>query len=360
MATLYSKGDQGCAVFAVAFGVAAGSLIGCVDVFDGANVQVDFSEGTQLPATAAGETAGAQPWADTYFTFYAIDNVYKLDENGAPELDDDGRRIVTRSYVFALDSFEIRRAVNLSSPCFIELEESRFPGLHSTRYLERLGDDTGIEDPFNAPDDAAPGDVIDMLGAQVRIDSMSKLQGQVKALTSLSQTFEYPEPGTVCAGEGGFDDTLIPPADCIDDASNAVRIAVCKALWAENEDFYEGNDKVLTLPHNGSWRGVVTGTNPINQGFLSGSSFFVDRVLTSIDALTVNWQFKDRDQDGDPDYPADFPDELKSPVGVIYLRGDAELDTRGVINVPMFNPEEPNIRAEAAIFANLGVDDVHF
>jgi hypothetical protein len=337
--------------------VLAGS-VACVEPFGGSNVQVSFYEGVPAPAPEGTTPAFGTPPAGTFLSFYAVDFVYARDASGAIVRDAQGNPVIADSFVFRFQDFEIRPVIDTSSPCFIEVDNTRFPGLHVTRLADKLGEITGIEDPRNPEPGDDPGDVSDLLDAQRRLGFLGAIQNQVKAVTSTS-TFRYPAPGTACVEDGGSPSEL-PPIACTGDRSNEVRLELCRQLWQDNPSFYEGNDKVFTLPLNGEWFGTVHGTNPVNSSSVGGAGFYVDAVLSGIDSLLVNWQYKDFDGDGEPDYPDGFPEAEKSDIGYLFMAGTPVDKTRGVINIPLDNPGVFTIRGEAVIFADLGRDSVHF
>lgn len=328
----------------ICLGLALAGAAGCVQPFDGSNLQIDFGAGVQ-PAASAGQTPRPdQPPADTHFVLYAADLV--LDDTGA----------ITESFQFALTEFQIRPVIDRTSPCFIELEETRFPGLHVTQVLAKVQEVTGVTDPF------APGlpsaDVTDVLNAGRRMDNLPLLESALKTVTS-HQPFHYPATAPPASCPPASSEAL-PDPGCTDDLSNAQRLRLCRALWADHPDRYEGSDKVFTLPLNGHYLGMVEGTNPINQGFVGGSSIFVDENLVGHEAYLINWQYDDLDGDGSPDFPASLPAAERSSTGYTYLVGRPQSITRGVVTVPMHHPTNPSINAELAIIPNLGHDDVHF
>jgi len=341
---------------------------GCVDSFSGSNLQLDFSQ----PTLTAGGTDydGVRAPADTYFTFYAVDHVYRdEDGDGVPDVDAVGDPIPEVSYHFEIQRFEIRSVIDQTSPCFIEDTGARFPGLHATQVAtklrgvicERLGQgEDCFDNPFEPPPGATDGDVTDVLDADVRLEQLDIKQGAIKVVSSYS-TFEYPEVAGGC-GAGGDE---IPPPECIGDADNEQRLRVCHQLWDDansaDEEFYEGSDKVFTKPLNGQMYGMVEGLNPINNGFLGGATLFVDENLVDADAFTISWQFKDHDGDGEPDYPADFlTDHDESDTGYVFMTGRPEHRVRGVINAHLTNPLSATTFVEVAIFADLGDDGLHF
>jgi hypothetical protein len=307
---------------------------GCVDGFKGSNVQIDFS----ARVLAGGPTEPVPP--DTFFTLYAVDQVVS-EETG----------LVTAEYLFDVHRFAIQPAVDLSSPCNIDIEGSPYPGLHVTAFPDKEREQTGVTDPL-APGQDEQG-VQRVLTADARLEAAEMLQ-EVKAVTSASIT-EYPALAADCVEAIG-DQNMIPPPTCLGEASNLVRLRVCRGVWASDPLLFEGNDKSLTALKNGELYGFVQGQNPVNGATLGGAQIFVDEVL-DFDAYSINFQYNDRDGDGDPDYP---PGVDPVPAGFPYLAGYPEVRTRGVINVPMVNRDDPSISAQMAIFADLGNDPITF
>ncbi|MCB9560381.1 MAG: hypothetical protein H6709_06320 [Kofleriaceae bacterium] len=330
MARLETRPSRALFVAAVA---SSGLAVGCVEPFSGSHMTIDFSESVPLPARRGTTPTGVQPPADTYFTLYAVDNAYDSDGN------------VTQSFLFDVQDFELKPLIDLTSPCYIELpsrDEPNFPGLHVSMFLDAVKAKTGIDDPFDPPNGASEGDITDVLDAQVRMANLPDLAADVKAVTSKS-TFEYPAAIADC----NFSGDEIPAPSCMDEASNAQRLRVCQQLWSEHPEFYEGSDRVFTTPLAGKVFGFVEGTNPINNGFLGGSSLFVDEVLDSFDALTITWKYKDDAMNVDPQ-------------GTTFLSGTPEHRVRGVINTHLSSTRSAQVFAEIAIFPDLGEDDVHF
>lgn len=337
----------------VGLAIAAG---GCVKAFDGSNLQIDFAQGVMAAARPGRTPQVDQPPADTHMELYAADLTYVTDGQGQVQLDDRGHPIIRQSYLFKLTEFEIRPAIDRSSPCLIELEDTQFPGLHVTQIRAKVEEFTGVSDPF-AP--GVPADkATDVLNARRRVDNLEKFETILKTVTS-HEAFRY--PATAPAGQcpPAAADALPDPA-CIDGASNAQRLRGCRALWADHPDFYEGSDKVFTLPLNGSYFGMVEGMNPINQGFVGGSSMFVDENLVGHDAYILNWQYDDFNGDGTPDFPASVPAAERSTTGYLYMSGLPVEIARGVITVPLRHPTNSAINADLAILPGLGHDDVHF
>lgn len=325
----------------------------CVEPFGGSNLQMDFSAATPVPGGA--DYFGAQAPANTYFTFWALDHQYQVDGDGNIVVDDNNNPVIELTRFYEVQRFEIRPVIDTSSPCFIELEESDYPGLHVTQILAKVQEDTGITDPLNPECDPneCEDEISDVLNAQRRLDLLADLEGDVKAIVTHSN-WTYSDA----------DRNRIPAFDLIDDASNAERLRICRELWAEHPEYYEGSDKVFTLPLNGALYGMVEGTNPVNEGFLGGSAMFVDENLEGFDAFSINWQFKDLNDDGAPDYPDPTmdPNWTRDPsdVGYTYMSGTPEHRTRDVISAHLASPYNAATFAEIGIFAGIGEDHVQF
>jgi hypothetical protein len=334
---------------------------GCIEAFDGSNLQIDFSEGTPTSARPGAALLPHQPPADTHFELYAADLVYRTDPDGGLVLDPDGNPIIDRSYVFRVTEFEIRPVIDTGSPCLIDLDESAFPGLHVSQFFEKTKEfNAPYTDPFEPG--VPSGVVSDLLNAQRRVDNLQRLENQLKAITS-HQAFRYPP--TAAAGQCPPAAGALPHPTCFDDRSNAQRLEVCRALWADHTDYYEGSDKVFTLPLNGHYLGMVEGRNPLNDADVGGSSMFVDANLVGHDAYVLNWQYDDLtgpgdEPDGVPDFPADLPEAQRSRTGFLFMSGAPVEIARGVITVPLRHPIDSAIQADLAIIPNLGHDDVHF
>ena len=332
---------------------------GCVEAFDGSNLQIDFAMGTLAAARPGRPLQPDQPPADTHLELYAADLVYQTNPDGTVVVDERGRPLVEQSFLFKVTEFEIRPAIDTSSPCLIELGDTQYPGLHVTQIASKVEE---ILEPFGTDDPFAPGlpaDVVtDVLNARRRFGNLEKIETILKAVTS-HEAFRY--PATAPAGQcPPSSPDALPDRACKDDASNAQRLRVCQALWAAHPEFYEGSDKVFTLPLNGRYLGMVEGMNPINMGFVGGSSMFVDENLIDHEAYILNWQYDDFDGDGTPDFPPALPAAERLDLGYLYMSGAPVDVSRGVTTVPLRHPTNANINADLAILPNLGHDDVHF
>lgn len=297
------------------------TLAGCVEGFRGSNVQIDLSPGTPVQ-TSAGQTPGAGELpANGHFRIYAIDHV---DE---------------RDVLFETQRFEIHKIVDLTSPCFIDLGPNvRFPGIHVSEFGRAVAADTGITDIANPPPGATEEQKIDAATAQQRMINVAALGGNngIKVVSSASKAL-YPPVDADCDGSG------LPPPMCTDPDDNARRLEICQAAWAADRDLFEGTDRVLTAPLNGTTFGMVVGFNPISPAPIGGAQFFVDEALDRIDAYAIYTQ----------------TDGVDAP-GTQLLFGRPTMPTRGVMYVHLVSPSDPALTAEMAVFADLGQDDVHF
>ena len=306
--------------------VAAGAAA-CAQGFDGANVQLDLSPAMPVQASSAATTPGpGELPAASHFTLYAI-------QTGEGD-----------QHLFAIGTFEVHRIVDLQSPCFIDVgAHVPHPGLHVSQYATVIGEDVGVPDVTNPPTTATDADKIAAATAVQRERDVALLAGPsgLHAVTSASAA-TYPPVAATCA-DAMANAALIPPPACVAEVSNAQRLALCQAAWTAAADLWEGTDRILTSPLAGTTRGFVDGQNPINLSPVGGAQFFVDTVLTGIDALAIY---------AEPDGAAG--------TGDLVLYGTPTTPTRGVIHVHMTNATTPALFADLAIFSNLGQDDSSF
>lgn len=318
-------------------------LAGCVDELKGSNIELDFSPTTPTQAVVdPTQATSKQLPANIHFTLYAFSSSD------------------TAGYLFKVQDFEIHKIVDLSSPCFIDVgEHVPHPGLHVSKYLDVIEADTGIMDPTNPPATATEQQKIDAATAYQRSINVAKLyddNGGIKSLSDASSAV-YPAVASACGATDG-----IPPPECTDEDSNKRRLEMCQAFWNDNPTYFEGTDRVLTSPLNGTVRGMVDGPNPVAIGSqVGGAQFFVDEALADFDTYAIYTQFDDADGDGIPDYPPTFPDSEKAEAGQLYLYGKATAPTRGVVHVHLKSPDPASVvNAEMVIFPNLAEDNVHF
>lgn len=325
--------------------IALFSLAGCIDEFRGSNIQIDFKETMPVQASAFTPQRPDELPNNIHFTLYAFDE--GMDSSGNPV-----------SRLFEVQKFEVHRIVDLASPCFIDVgEHVPIPGLHVSKYAEEVGKLVGVEDITNPPPGASEQDKIDAATAvqrQVNVGLMASAAGP-KAIVAASPG-GYGPVASSCSDTNG-----IPPPECVDAASNQRRLEMCSAEWERDEALFEGTDRVLTAPLNGTTYGFVLGNNPVNGAFIGGAGFFVEESLSDFDGFALYWQYDDADNDGTPDYPPTVPSSEQTPLGKLFMFGRPETGiTRGVIRTRMTNIESPLITADLVIFADIGDDDVHF
>ena len=297
-------------------------LAGCVEGFNGSDVQIDLNPRTPPQAPASRAPGPGELASNIHFTLYAI-----KEAGGADSL-------------FELQRFEVHKVVDPTSPCFIDAGPNvPFPGLHVTRFFDKTAEQTGITDLANPPPGATMEQRIRAATAAQRRTLVDALGGDagLKAVTSASAG-GYPPVDATCTGTG------LPPPSCIDDASNARRLRICRQAWADDPLLFEGTDRVLTAPLNGTTFGFVVGKHPLTTTDVGGAHFVVEDALVGVDEYAIYFQ----------------TDGVAGP-GTLFLEGRPTQPTRGVSHVHLESPFLPQlVEAELAVFANLGEDDVHF
>lgn len=298
-------------------------LGGCVDGFAGSNVQIDLSERTPPQAPASRGPVGDELPSNVHFRLYAIK------EAGGNDA------------LFELQRFEIHKLVDPSSPCFIDAGPNvEFLGLHVSQFERKMSERTGITNVENPPAGATMQQQIQQATAVQRMSNVGELAGAdgLKAVTSASPG-GYPAVDASCTGSG------LPPPTCIDDDANARRLAICRQAWTEDPLLFEGTDRVLTSPLNGTTFGFVVGVNPVTPVPVGGAQLVVPNALEGIDEYAIFFQTDDA-----------------TDRGTLFLTGRPSSGaTRGVTHVHMDSPFLPMlVTAELAIFSNLDEDDVHF
>jgi hypothetical protein len=296
---------------------------GCVDGFRGSNIEIDLSPGTPVQSAFMGATGMGELPANSHFTLYAI------------------QEDLTESRLFELTRFEVHRIVDKTSPCYIDVGENvPHPGLHVSQYAVKIGEDTGIADYKNPPPTATEQQKIMMATAVQRMLNIDALGGNagIKVVSSAS-TATYPAVSTGCSGPA----EQIPAPTCTDEASNQLRLRLCEDAWEADKALFEGTDRVLTDPLNGTTHGMVVGLNPLNMAQVGGAGFYVDNALLNIDAYAIYVQM----------------DGVDSP-GTQLFFGRPTMVTRGVTHVHLTSPQSPMLTSEMAVFTDLGEDGVHF
>lgn len=292
---------------------------GCVESFRGSNLQIDLSPSTPAQAAFDQQPNATQLPSNVHWKLYGITH--------------DG----DVASMFELQRFEVHTIVDLGSPCFIDVGDNvPHPGLHVTQFAARIAEDTGIPDYRMPPEGTTEQQRIDAATAAQRVMNVGALASAagIKVVTSASETI-YPRADADCSGTG------IPAPSCTDDESNARRLALCQELWSDSS-LFEGTDRILTAPLNGTTHGFVVGLNPINLAPVGGAQFFVDEAVEEIDEYALYVQ-----TDG-----ADGP-------GTFLVSGIPQRDTRGVERVHLESPFA-GFTAELAIFSDLDEDRVHF
>lgn len=298
------------------------ALTGCVDGFRGSNVQIDMSFATPAQASPGAMPRANQLPTNSHYRLYAI------------------KEETDRENTFEVQRFEIHPIIDLSSPCFIDAgEHVPFRGLHVSQYRVKTEEVTGITDIANPPPGSTEQQRIDAATAIQRMANVTALAGDmgIKVVTSASAG-EYPAVDADCTGTG------LPPRQCIDEDSNARRLRLCQELWAADPLLFEGTDRVLTAPLNGTTFGFIVGLNPINLAPVGGAQFFVDEALGGTDEYAIYFQ----------------TDGVEDSLGTLMLSGRPGSPTRGVRHVHMTSQLSANIIADLAVFEDLGEDDTQF
>jgi hypothetical protein len=294
-------------------------------------VQLDLSSKT--PVQAGVLASDGQLPAATHFTLYAIQ------EETLPD-----RTI--QDHLFEVVRFEVHHIVDLSSPCFIDAgDHVPYPGIHVTQFAKRVQQDTQIPDPAHPPPGATPQQlelVVTALARMAKIGAILDPTDGLVAVTSASTT-AYPTMAMDCNGPSD----QIPPPQCIDNASNQHRLQLCQDTWKRDPQLWEGTDRVLTAPLNGTTFGLVDNLKTALGTPIGGAQIFVDNALVGIDAYAIYVQ-------------ADAPPPGTEGPGTQLYFGRPTMPTRGVFHVHMVDPNDASRTAEMAVFADLGQDDVHF
>jgi hypothetical protein len=298
---------------------------GCVDGFQGSNIEFDFSAAMPVQASVGATPGVGEVPNAMHFTLYAT----QMGSGGSADS------------IFAVQTFEIHRVVDLTSPCYIDVgDHVAHPGLHVSQYATVIAQDVGFSDITNPPATATAAQIEELATAEQREANIQLLVGPtgIHAVTSASAG-NYPAVATDCT-----DTTGIPPPTCTDADSNQRRLDACQAYWKSDPNYYEGTDLVLTEPLNGVSHGMIDGENPINLSPVGGAGFYVDANLVGFDGYAVYSE----------------PDAQTTPGGDLLLFGLPTMVTRGVTHVDMATPGTGLVTAELAIFSNLGEDNVQF
>lgn len=298
-------------------------------------MEIVFAAGTHVPGDSP--SGDGRPPSGTHYEMY----------------------VVKDGYSFHLRNFEIKPAVTRTDPCLMEDEASTYPytaipatGLHSTQWYNKL-EQLYLADGVVTPDEAGA-----LADAIVRIDDMARWERFVKVV--VATIYGPPRAGEPPPDVRAYEADLaalaemVPAPELTDDESNAARWAICQEFFRKYPLHYVGFDRLVTLPLNGVYFGVVEGRNVRNNSGIGGAFMDFDAALEEFDIFRVNWQFNHLD---DPRIAEWGP----SAIGYHYMSGEPFRRTRGTINVSLRNRNNfVNISAEAAIFPALGRDEVNF
>ncbi len=287
----------------------------CVDNFDGSKIELLLHGGVDVPADPPGN---GRPPSDTHYEIW----------------------VAKEQSVFHIADFDIRPVIKMEDPCFIEGEGARFAGLHSTKIVAKLK--AFATEGGRTPTDQDAGDIA---LAEVRVGNMSLLESSLKVFTAHEAGLTEAHIAELTAD--------VPPPDQIDDASNADRLAKCKAVWQGHPGYYVATDKVLAIPLNGTYYGLVAATDPRNGALLGGGTIDSDVSFPQFDAMRVNWSWNDPKDPRKGGYPP-------SSIGYHYMAGTPVMIVRGVLNVSLVNEDFARISGEASIYTDLARDDVQF
>jgi hypothetical protein len=298
----------------LALAVATGAAGACVDNVSVSKLEIFLRDGVQI----AGTPEAGSPPSDTHYEIY----------------------IVKDESTFKIAELDILPVIRRADPCFIEEEGSQFAGLHSTRIVDKMREAALADGTVS---DIEAGDIAT---AKVRAGNMLSLESALKVMA-------MHEPGLTDAEIAGRL-ASVPSPDLIDDATNAERLAACQQIWKDHPGYYVGTDKILTIPLNGAYIGLVEGMDPRSGSLLGGGAINVDSSFPGFDAVRVNWQFNAADDPRRASYPA-------SDIGWHYMSGPAVQRVRGVYNITVVNQDfGRRISGEISIYTDLGRDDVHF
>lgn len=294
----------------------AAAASGCIENHNGSKVELFLRGGTHIPGD---DPPGfGRPPSDTHYELY----------------------VVKDEAVFEIGEFDVQPAILRSNPCFIEEEGSRFAGLHSTRIVEKL-QEAALADGTVTDIEAG-----DLALARTRVANMAGLEAALKAIT-------VHEPG-LTNGTIAQLGANVPAADRIDDASNRERLDVCKTIWKAHPGYYVGTDKITTIPLNGTYLGMVEGSDPRNGIFVGGAAINSDISFPGFSGLRINWNFNDANDPRRAGYPP-------SNLGYHYMSGETIQRVRGVYNISLVNKDfGRSISGEASVYTDMGRDDVHF
>ena len=314
---------RSCRLLALAVLSAAGT--GCVEAYDGSWLEFELGPKTQVPSNTDREDG--RPPQDTHYEFW----------------------VTTGPNSFHLADFQVVKQIDTTFPCFIDVEGTRYPGIHSDRFYTRLLEDALATGDPNTPDEEELGILAD---ADRRMDNQVAVEAALKAVVGWDPAMTPALLAQLATDVGDFSTT--------DDASNAARLATCQKFFDDHPDYYVGQDKVFSVPLSGHWFGMVRGTDPRNMAPVGGAGFTVPLSFEQFDRLMITWQFNDPNDPritGTVDGIGPFG---PSETGYYYMDGPPQYRTRRTVNVDMASKFFGGINAHIAIFPGINDDGATF
>jgi hypothetical protein len=299
-------------------------LAGCVEPFEGSHVEILLGGATHVPGDQ--NPGSGRPPSDTHYEMW----------------------VSSGGIAFHIFDFEVVPVVDLTHPCFIEDDDSRYPGLHSSMIAEKVYED------ITANGEVTQEEAGRLADAEVRASNQEVLAAELKTVASHPLEVRLPSGSVVPSRDlRTMLEAIVPARTDISDAANTARAVACKDFFAQNPDYYVGNDKVFSLPLNGEFYGMVDGTDPRNSAFVGGAGFDVPQTFREFDSLMINWQFND---------PADPRIAVygDAAIGYHYMAGAPEDRTRRVITVPLRSVDFPQLSGTVAVYPGIDDDEVQF
>jgi len=326
--------------------VICAGVTSCVDAYDGSWVEFALKSSTQVPGNV-GNIGNGQPPGDTHYEFW----------------------VATGSSAFKVAEFQVVKQFDSKFPCFIDTGRSEWPGLHSTKFYDKV-----LTEALKTGDPTTPDqDEINRLAdADKRRSNQGLVEQQLKAVVGYDPTVTSDVLSKLQA-----DVTAHAPIDDISDPANANRLKICNAFFAAHPNFYVGGDKVFSLPLSGHWYGMVEGADPRSGAPVGGAGFTVPFTFKKFDYFWMNWQFNNAHYkaDGHLDTTQTNDDRIltagthdmvklgpfgESATGYHYMSGKPREATRRTINVDLQNQNFSSIQGKMAIFPAINEDDATF
>ena len=215
----------------------------------------------------------------------------------------------------------------------------RYPGAPRHEVPRRIEQDTGIPDPTNPPPTATER-------------AEDRRRDRVRSAIRTSW------PSTTMRGHEGGDDASTASLSGDGDGAAPTRrrsrtrraptrrptsagSQMCQEFWNDNPACFEGTDRVLTAPLNGTTSRHRRRHQPVNSALaVGGAQFFVDEALAGFDTFAIYTQYDDADGDGMPDYPP-APRSRRSPSGTAVPSGSRACRRAAWCHVHLATPTRP-------------------